>query len=388
MCRPFIALSTLALICSGVPHALTPTDAQAQARPARIRFEAMDKNRNGEISKDEWVGSARSFVVHDWNGDGVLSGQEVAIGAQRDANWEEADHVPNRYERFVSWTQAGFNNLDHDRDRRITRNEWHYDVETFRRVDRNRDGALDQTEFLGGDDWDDDRGDSFDDLDMNNNGRVERSEWHGGAGAFNALDQNKDGVLSRFEVVGGQDTVGDTWDQFADLDYDRNGTIERGEWHWSRRTFDTRDANRDGVLSRREFEIAGGAPTTPSATSGVGSQTVRVNAQRRWTDASIDVRAGDTLTINATGSIQMSGNAQDAATAAGSTAGRRAPDAPILNQPAGGLIARIGDYGPIFVGNRATLRAPVTGRLYFGVNDDHLADNSGEFTVVVGLQGK
>ena len=88
------------------------------------------------------------------------------------------------------------------------------------------------------------------------------------------------------------------------------------------------------------------------------------------------------MTLDASGTIQMSDNAQDTATPAGSTTGRRAPDAPILNQPAGALVARIGDYGPIFVGNR-DLQAPVSGRLYFGVNDDHLPDNRGEFVVNV-----
>ena len=129
--------------------------------------------------------------------------------ARRNQNFEEADHVPNRYERYVSWTQAGFNNLDHNRDRRIASNEWHFDVETFRRVDRNRDGALDQAEFLGGE-VDDVRDASFDDLDWNNNGRVERSEWSGSPAVFTSLDRNRDGVLSRFEVVGGIDTPNDT----------------------------------------------------------------------------------------------------------------------------------------------------------------------------------
>ena len=110
----------------------------------------MDTNNDGVITRAEWRGSDRAFSNQDWNGDGRLSGQEVAIGGRRNQNFEEADHIPNRYERNVSWTQAGFNNLDHNRDRRITSNEWHFDVETFRRVDRNRDGALDQTEFLGG----------------------------------------------------------------------------------------------------------------------------------------------------------------------------------------------------------------------------------------------
>jgi hypothetical protein len=31
-----------------------------------------------------------------------------------------------------------------------------------------------------------------------------------------------------------------------------------------------------------------------------------VNPQHRWTDSGITVRAGDTITIDATGSIQMS----------------------------------------------------------------------------------
>jgi hypothetical protein len=112
---------------------------------------------------------------------------------------------------------------------------------------------------------------------------------------------------------------------------------------------------------------------------------VRVNSQQRWTDAGIDVRAGQTITIDANGSIRMSNNGEDLATPAGSTVGRRAQDAPILNQAAGALIARIGDYGPIFVGDRPSFRAPVSGRLSFGVNDDHLPDNTGEFVVNVAM---
>jgi Ca2+-binding EF-hand superfamily protein len=178
-----------------------------------MRFEAMDQNRDGVISRDEWQGSARSFQVHDWNGDGRLSGDEIRIGAQRNSDLEGADHNPGRAERFLAWTAAGFTSLDHNRDGRVTANEWHYDLETFRRADRNRDEALTRNEFLNADDaeWDDDRGDSFDDLDVNNNGRVERNEWHTGAAAFTWLDRNGDGVLSRFEVVGTQPSA-DTYD--------------------------------------------------------------------------------------------------------------------------------------------------------------------------------
>jgi hypothetical protein len=368
-----------------VPVTLDAQRGRGQA--TSMRFAAMDTNRDGVISKDEWRGSERSFANNDWNGDGQLSGDEVRPGAQRNANWEEADHVPNRFERYVSWTTAGFNNLDHNRDRRISANEWHFDIETFRRVDRNRDGALDQNEFLGGE-VDDARADSFDDLDWNNNGRVERSEWYGTPSVFTDLDRNRDGVLSRFEVAGGVDTPYDTWDQFASLDYDRNGSLARDEWHWSAGSFNQRDTNRDGILSREEFAAAGGSPDAVGTSGGQQQRTVRVSGQLRWTDTGITVRAGDTLTLDASGSMQLSDDAKDMASPAGSTLNRRAPDAPVLNQLAGGLIARIDNFGPIFLGGRRTSTIPVTGRLYFGVNDDHLPDNRGEFVVNVSVAAR
>jgi Ca2+-binding EF-hand superfamily protein len=350
-----------------------------------MRFQEMDRNNDGVVTREEWNGSQRSFDVHDWNGDGRLSGDEVRIGGQRASELESADHYPNRYERNLNWTRNAFNQLDHNRDGRLSSNEWHFDLETFRRVDRNRDNSLSINEFLGAD-YDDDRGDDFDDLDMNNNGRVERSEWHGGADDFRWLDRNGDGVLSRYEVVGAQNSM-DTYDEFANLDYDRNGSLSRAEWHWSNMSFTQRDSNRDGVISKREFDASGGAPGATTA-SAAGRETVRVNAQQRWTDTGFSVRAGDVITFSASGEIRMSDNQGDTASPAGSRSGRTAPDAPVLGQLAGGLLAKIGEYQPMFVGGRATITAPVSGRLYLGVNDDHLLDNVGEFTVTVGIQGR
>ena len=206
---------------------------------------------------------------------------------------------------------------------------------------------------------------------------------------FTDLDRNRDGVLSRFEVVGGVDTPNDTWDQFASLDYDRNGSLARDEWHWSSRVVQPprhesrRQALAAGIRSRRWLAWR----RRHGGDSGT-SETVRVNSQQRWTDSGIVVRAGDTVTLDASGNIQMSDDAQDTANPTGSTTGRRAPDAPVLNQPAGGLIAQIDNYGPIFVGGRRSFTAPVSGRLYFGVNDDHLADNRGEFAVNVNVASR
>jgi Ca2+-binding EF-hand superfamily protein len=367
----FAAASTTVVLAS--------SDGASQSRNARMKFDVMDRNGDGRISRDEWRGSPRSFDVHDWNGDGQLSGDEVRIGAQRTTDVEQADHNPSRSERNLAWNASGFTTLDHNRDGRITPNEWHYDLETFRRVDDNRNNALSRQEFLGGD-VDDDRGDQFDDLDMNNNGRIERSEWHAGNAVFTRLDQNRDGVLSRLEVTGLEGATINTADQFASLDIDRNRTISRNEWRESFARFNQLDLNRDGVLTQNEFNAVD-TPTT-------SSQTVRVNAQERWTDTGLTVRAGDILTFESSGTIQMTDDARDTATPSGSIKARRAPNAPILSALAGSLIAKIGDSAPVLVGDRRSLRATESGPVYLGVNDDHLPDNNGEFVVTIGIQGR
>ena len=160
----------------------------------------MDTNRDGAISRAEWRGSDQSFQRHDWNGDRVLSGNEVRVGAAREFG-EEGDDYDQARPEFRNWTERGFANLDRNRDGRIARAEWFYDREGFIRADRNGDNALTREEFLSGD-VDVDREDRFEYLDANRNGRIERAEWHASRDAFTWLDRNRDGVLSRAEVVG------------------------------------------------------------------------------------------------------------------------------------------------------------------------------------------
>ena len=370
-----LALASLSLIAS-------PTTANAQTR---MRFQGMDRNNDGRITRDEWQGSQRSFDVQDWNNDGVLSGNEVRVGAQRDSRWEDADHDPNWRERNLSWTRSAFTNLDHNRDGRLTPNEWHYDIESFRRVDTNRDNALTVNEFLG-QGVDDARGVDFDDMDYNNDGVVSRQEWQGGTAEFTRLDRNRDGRLNRYEVVGSQTSLS-SYNEFQNLDYNRDGRLSRAEWHWSNASFNNADTNRDGIITAAEFDRSGGAPGTIGAIGGqqVANQTVRVNSQTRWTDTGITVRQGDIIRFQSSGQITMSDNSSDVAGTAGALSRRMAPDAPISGVFAGALIGKIGAYSPFAIGDQGQITAPVSGRLYLSVNDDYLQDNRGEFTVTLGV---
>jgi Ca2+-binding EF-hand superfamily protein len=223
--------------------------AAAQLRAAN-RFAAMDTNRDGVITRDEWRGNDRSFRNHDWNGDGKLSGEELRPGAQRNTRWDDRDVETSIY-ADDDFSAAHFQALDHNGDGRLARNEWHAAGEIFTRLDRNRDSFLSAREFAMGDD--DDREDRFADLDTNNDGRVSRGEWHGSTAVFDALDVNRDGVLTRVEAVG---TGDDAQDEFRSVDVNADGFVSVREWHWNRAAFDRLDANHDQRLSRAEWDNA------------------------------------------------------------------------------------------------------------------------------------
>jgi hypothetical protein len=193
---------------------LAAASAAAQTPAARnMRFAAMDANRDGVITRQEWRGNAQAFAAHDWNNDGILSGEEVRPGGRRDASTPAPGGFGSaaRDYPFTDWTASGFASLDHNRDGRITRDEWHFAAEDFRRADHDGDGAVTRAEFTGNDLPGASRGGRFDGQDTNDDGRITRAEWRGTAERFALLDTNRDGAITRQELRGGGAPQSDAW---------------------------------------------------------------------------------------------------------------------------------------------------------------------------------
>ena len=161
----------------------------------------------------------------------------------------------------------------------------------------------------------------------------------------------------------------------------RNGTIEfeeRSGFGRARRV----EVDRDEVL-RIEF-ASNGTGDTAGRPSGLRERQVIVSADVAWNDAGVDVRSGQTIYVEASGNVRWGRDRRDGP--AGEDNSPANPNRPIPNRPAAALIGKVGntsnDY--FFIGaEQGPIRVRSTGRLYLGINDDFLSDNSGNFRVVV-----
>jgi hypothetical protein len=137
--------------------------------------------------------------------------------------------------------------------------------------------------------------------------------------------------------------------------------------------FQSDDRGRD-----RDRDDQSGAPPT-----GMRERDVTVNASQAWTDTGISVRPGQTVYFQASGRVRWGPGRQDGPE--GERNSPRNPGRPIPSRPAGALIGRVGDGDEFFfVGDdTGAIRVRGGGRLYLGINDDFLQDNSGSFRVTI-----
>ncbi len=150
--------------------------------------------------------------------------------------------------------------------------------------------------------------------------------------------------------------------------------------------------NRSDIL-RIEFDNNGGRPNITEQRqpqnpeqrpAGLRERDVNVDARRNWNDTGVDVRPGQTIYFNANGKVRWGpGGREDGPEGEHNSPYNAAR--PIPGRPGAALIGRVGqgaDY--FFIGDdKGPVHVKSGGRLFLGINDDNLTDNSGYFRVTV-----
>ena len=133
----------------------------------------------------------------------------------------------------------------------------------------------------------------------------------------------------------------------------------------------------------------------PAASTASAGDPVSISSTQVWTPTGRVVRAGQSISVTASGRIHFGSPPIDAVDPAGipidacaTIVGNQSAKQPFAaaGLPCWSLIGKIGAGPPFEIGKQKTFRASSTGPLFLGVNDNHLKDNSGTWsaTIVVG----
>ncbi|HKY22639.1 MAG TPA: hypothetical protein VJM31_15610 [Vicinamibacterales bacterium] len=189
----------------------------------------------------------------------------------------------------------------------------------------------------------------------------------------------------------------------------RDGRILKGKvYHWEsdtvafdttagRATYHANDVARlylSGPPARRVFQAILDSPQAAAPERGFGrgrgrgygrgepQARVRVEANQPWTDTGLVVQPGERIAFEADGTVTFGLNMT-----AGADGNKDMPpnaNYPVRTMSVGGLIGRVGNGRPFAIGStRTPIEMPNGGRLFLGVNDDELKDNSDGFNVAI-----
>ena len=131
------------------------------------------------------------------------------------------------------------------------------------------------------------------------------------------------------------------------------------------------------------------SPTTQAlpAEGPAAPVSVVVPSTEQWTDTGIDLSIGDTVLIEADGAVTPTRNP---VIPLHDPNGHPDPTARQYNVEGleeanhNSLIGRIGEAGaPFLVGSQLLTKADTEGRLFLGINDINVLNNSGEFTATI-----
>jgi len=127
----------------------------------------------------------------------------------------------------------------------------------------------------------------------------------------------------------------------------------------------------------------GGASTNNTGTFYPTNVQVRAdNTANGWADSGVLITRGQRIRISATGRVSLGGGKFSTPSGLLAVTDR---DKLMRDRPTGSLIAVIGDDNDefIYVGAQREFTAQRDGRLFLGVNEGNLNDNSGSYDVVI-----
>jgi hypothetical protein len=122
------------------------------------------------------------------------------------------------------------------------------------------------------------------------------------------------------------------------------------------------------------------------AALGPNTRQLEVSGANRWTDSGIDVKAGDTIKITATGTLQYIGSAPCGPEGLPRNWMDLIRQLPLNSEGRGTLVGRITDNpaAPAFlVGPRSERTSPIAGRLFLGINQTSNDQPTGSYHVTV-----
>jgi Ca2+-binding EF-hand superfamily protein len=168
------------------------------ASDKKVNFiDNFDKDQDGKLSQEEYRGSDASFKQMDKNQDGYLDETEVQKG-----------RPPGRSD--MQKRGGGYiNNFDKDQDGKLSQEEYPGSDTSFKRMDQNQDGYLDETEVQKGrspgrSDMQKRGGGYINNFDKNQDGKLSQEEYPGSDTSFKRMDQNQDGYIDENEFHRGR----------------------------------------------------------------------------------------------------------------------------------------------------------------------------------------